>query len=54
MAHQSISLKDTFENDNEAFNPIRPGGGVLRGPDDQIQLCQSETSYSMMLKLCYF
>ena len=32
-------------------NPIRPGGGGLRGPDDQTHSCQSETSYSMMPKL---
>ena len=34
-------------------NPIRPGGGI-RGPDDQTHSCQSETSYSMMPKLCDF
>ena len=30
------------------------GGGRLRGPDDQTQSCQSETSYSMMPKLSDF
>ena len=30
------------------------GGGGLRGPDDQTHSCQSETSYSMMSKLCDF
>ena len=33
------------------FNPIRPGGGGLRGPDGQTHSCQSETSYPMMPKL---
>ena len=28
------------------------GGGVVRGPDEQTQSCQSETFYSMMPKLC--
>ena len=28
--------------------------GGLRGPDDQTHSCQSETSYSMMSKLCDF
>ena len=28
-----------------------PGGGGLRGPDDQTHSWQSETSYSMMPKL---
>ena len=38
-----------------SLNPIRPGGGGgLRGPDDQTHSCQSETSYSMMPKLCNF
>ena len=43
-------------------NPIRPGGdggggwgrGGLRGPDDQIHSCYSETYYSMMPKICKF
>ena len=30
------------------------GGGGLRDPDDQTHSCQSETSYSMTLKLCDF
>ena len=30
------------------------GGGGLRGADYQTQSCQSETSYSMMPKLCEF
>ena len=30
------------------------GGGGLRGQDDQIHSCQSETSYSLMPKLCDF
>ena len=40
------------------FTPIRAGGGgrggELRGPDDQIHSCHSETSYSMIPKLCDF
>ena len=37
------------------INPIRPGGGgKLRGPDDRTHSCQSETSHSMMPKLCDF
>ena len=33
----------------EKLNPIRPG---LRGPGDQTHSCQSETSHSMMPKIC--
>ena len=39
----------------EKLNPVRPGGGGgLRGPDDQTHSCQSETSHSVMPKLCDF
>ena len=30
------------------------GGGGLRGPEGQTHSCQSESSYSMMPKLCDF
>ena len=33
------------------LNPIGPGGG-LRAPDNQIHSCRSETSKSIMPKLC--
>ena len=38
---------------SNVLNPIRPGGGI-RSMDDQSHSCQSETSYSMMSKLCDF
>ena len=36
------------------FNPIRPGGRGLRGPDDQTHGFQLESSHSLMPKLCDF
>ena len=49
----SIELSTLISNE-QSLNPIRQGGGGLRGPDDQIQSCYSETSYPMTLKLCDF
>ena len=51
----SIIIKLLNLNLCTTVNPIRPwGGGGLKGPDDQTQSCQSETSYSMMPKLSDF
>ena len=48
-------LGKTKEHQLKKCNPIRPGGGRgLRGLDDQTHNCQSETSYSMVPKLCDF
>ena len=35
---------------SRSFNPIRPGGGGLRGPDDQTHSWKAKASYSMMPK----
>ena len=40
---------------SKAFLNVYPiGPGRLRGPNDQTHSCLSETSYSMMPKLCDF
>ena len=38
----------------EDLSTIRNTQGGLRGPDDQIQSCHSETSYPTMPKICDF
>ena len=51
-ASEGITLQiGKKEESAGALNPIRPGGGGLRGPDGQTHSCQSETSYPMMPKL---
>ena len=47
----NIEMVRKYYQDIANLNPIRPGGGRLRGPDGQTHSCQSETSYPMMPKL---
>ena len=53
FAHKVTALS-VYEKYCLTLSGPRGGGGGLRGPDDQTHSCQSETSYSMMPKLCDF
>ena len=45
---------DQILNPVSFFLEVGGGGGGVSGPDEQIHSCYSETSYSIMSKLCDF